>query len=152
MLWSLSALLSQHVVTLSIIEMFGLTSQRVGRPTDDWLFYIMPLRSVVMGGQSPGILLLFALAYSLIVAWALAALAFRRAANANITEWIAAAVCIVPPRPPPDPSQIAEVFEPEASQPRAATQRSVAGPGVSHRAASQWSAAAQGSIVGLGLT
>jgi uncharacterized membrane protein YhaH (DUF805 family) len=164
-LWSFGAFFSQHLVTLLILAPDGVAPPSEPRFIEDWWFYIRPLRPLAMDSQSSGILLLLALAYSLMVAWLLAALTFRRAANANITEWIAAAamapivqipvillLCIIPPRPPPDPSLIAEVFDPAVPRSSAAARGSVARLGIPDRAASRWSAAAQGSIIGLGLT
>ena len=48
----------------------------------------MPLRYLTIPHPTDAVLIL-ALAYLLIVAWVLAALAFRRAADANVSEWIA---------------------------------------------------------------
>jgi hypothetical protein len=61
----------------------------------DALFWIAPLRSLVTQAQASNVILIFGFAYFLIVAWVLAALAFRRAADANITE--AAAVAALAP-------------------------------------------------------
>ena len=100
-LWSFGIFFSQHLVTLAIIEGRGIAPRRLGwftYDTDGWSFYVMPLRFAVVDDQASGILLLLALAYLLMVDWLLAALAFRRAANANLTEWIAAAA-MAPMRP-----------------------------------------------------
>jgi hypothetical protein len=51
----------------------------------------VPLRALVAQTDLPGPLLLVGFGYLLIVAWALAALAYQRAADADISEWIAAA-------------------------------------------------------------
>jgi uncharacterized membrane protein YhaH (DUF805 family) len=142
-LWSLGAFVSQHLVALSIFEARGISPKPewwwLNR---DWWFYVTPLRLPVTDSQPSAILLLLALAYMLMVAWALAALTFRRAASADFSEWSAAAAMapivqvpvilvlwVIPPRTPPD--LIAENVE---------------------RAVPGWSAAAQGSIVGVGLT
>ena len=74
---------SQHVVTLA-------TFRWQGAPFHfDWWFAFIPLRSLVTQPEQPVLLLGFA--YMLAVAWALAALAYRRAVDADINEWIAAA-------------------------------------------------------------
>jgi hypothetical protein len=88
-------------------------------------------------------ILILTLGYLLIVAWALAALSLRRAADANISGWIAAAaiapvvqipvilvLCLAPPC-------VAEDSLPGDARERSAT---------------EWRAAAQGLIAGLGLT
>ena len=54
-------------------------------------FAFVPLRALVVQGHLPSPLLLAAFGYLLIVAWVLAALAYQRAADAGISEWIAAA-------------------------------------------------------------
>jgi hypothetical protein len=56
----------------------------------DLWFLVAPLRPLVMLDRLSSLVLILALAYLLIVAWALAALAFRRAADAGVSEWIAA--------------------------------------------------------------
>ena len=78
------AFFSQHLVTLIVFS-------TQGRRLDlDWYFYLMPLRSFAKSGQASDVMLLLALAVFLLVAWVLAALAFRRAADANLSGWIAA--------------------------------------------------------------
>src|SRR6202051_4548993 len=89
-LWSIGIFVSQHLVTFMVFRAYG-RSLPLGWPPDDWSFYVTPLRALVTLRQLPDLVLLLALAYLLVVAWALAALSFRRAANANIDEWIAAA-------------------------------------------------------------
>src|SRR5216684_4790592 len=75
---------SQHLVVFLFFKAQGQT------PNLDWWFYVMPLRSLVTLYRVSDHVLIFALAYLVIAAWALAALSFRRAANADISEWIAA--------------------------------------------------------------
>ncbi len=58
--------------------------------TLDARFLILPFRSLAMLDRVSAQVLLPTLAYGLIVAWVLAALAFRRAADAGFSEWIAA--------------------------------------------------------------
>ena len=55
-----------------------------------WYFYLMPLRSLAKSGQASDVMLGLALMVFLLAAWGLAALAFRRAADANLSGWIAA--------------------------------------------------------------
>ena len=142
MLWSLAAFFSQHLVALSMFEGHGISPKPESWLNGDWWFYVTPLRLRVTDRMPSAILLLLALAYLLMVAWALAALTFRRAASADFSEWTAAAAMapivqvpvilvlwVIPPRTPPD--LIRENVE---------------------RAVPRWSAAAQGSIVGIGLT
>jgi uncharacterized membrane protein YhaH (DUF805 family) len=135
-LWSLGAFFSQHVVVLIVFK-------AMGEPLAlDWWFVVAPLRSLVTHSYATDVVLLLALAYLLILAWALAALSFRRAANANISEWIAAAavapivqvpvilfLCVVPPR---------------VAQSRPPGDIGAAQPG--------WTAAAQGVVAGMGVT
>jgi hypothetical protein len=142
-LWSLGIFFSQHVVTLVAFSANG-RPPPLSWPPDDWSFYVTPLRALVRLGQVSDFVLILVLAYLLIVAYALAALSFRRAAAADISEWIAAAavapvvqvpvilyLCAAPPRVSVDDSPGADAgVEP----------------------AGRWSAAAQGLIAGLGLT
>jgi uncharacterized membrane protein YhaH (DUF805 family) len=144
-LWSLGLFLSQHFATLLLL--------RVGQgvPLDlgglllleDWRFYFIPLRSLVAWPETPTWVLLLGLLWMLIAAWGLAALTFRRAADADMSEWLAAAamapfiqvavigaLCFVPPRP------------------------QVAGATVEKEAAAvsgHWAAAAQGAVAGTGV-
>jgi uncharacterized membrane protein YhaH (DUF805 family) len=75
---------SQHFMTLIAFRAQG------ERLLLDWQFYLMPLRSLVTQTNASNLTLILALAYLLLVAWVLAALAFRRAADANLSGWIAA--------------------------------------------------------------
>jgi Polyketide cyclase / dehydrase and lipid transport. len=135
--WSLGLFFSQHLVVLTVFKMLGVSR------TLDWWFLVIPLRSLVTFDQdyTSNRVLLLAFAYLLIVAWALAALAFRRAANADISEWIAAAamapiiqipviayLCIVPARVAGDGPPVAE------------------NDGAQH---SSWAPAVQGVVAGL---
>src|SRR5208282_5718720 len=78
------AFFGQHLVAL--IACYTQDSQ----PDLNWYFCLMPLRSLAKSGQASNAMLLLALAVFLLVAWVLAALAFRRAADANLSGWIAA--------------------------------------------------------------
>ena len=79
---------SQHLL---VVIAYGLYRAPL-RP--DWLFYAMPPRFAAMGVPPSELMLIAAFGYGLIVAFALAALAFRRAANADIGGWIAAAAIV----------------------------------------------------------
>src|SRR5882672_10550911 len=82
-LWSIGVFLSQHLAVLVV------SGARHGQLEADWSFYVTPLRSLVTIERVSSIMLIAALVYLLIAAWALAALAFRRAADADIGEVIA---------------------------------------------------------------
>jgi uncharacterized membrane protein YhaH (DUF805 family) len=85
-LWSIAAFFSQHLLILVLLQSPLLST--------NWQFYILPLRSLATLVRSTEATLILALAYGLLVAWVLAALAFRRAADANVSEWIAAATIV----------------------------------------------------------
>jgi hypothetical protein len=134
---SLGIFFSQHLITLLAFDL-----ER--RELDlDWGFYLTPLRALATLDHAD-LVSIPALAYFLIAAWALAALAFRRAADADVSVWIAAIavapivqipailwLCLAPSRGPSN-----------AAPP---TERS------SHKTAS-WMLAAQGVIAGMALT
>ena len=84
-LWSAGLFFSQHLITLGLLRLQGFAL------TPDAWFAFVPLRTLVVRADLPSPILLAGFAYMLIVAWALAALAYRRAADADISEWIAAA-------------------------------------------------------------
>src|SRR5215470_16131955 len=83
---SIAVLLSQYAVVAVAAKVLGVAL------TPDWELLITPLRSAVVVAKASNLILLFALVYWLVASWALAALAFRRAMDANIAEWIAAFV------------------------------------------------------------
>jgi uncharacterized membrane protein YhaH (DUF805 family) len=85
--WSTAAFFSQHLVAVLVFDIRHL-------PTD-WSFYLLPLRSMVTLSRPSDPALILALAFGLLLAWLMSALAFRRAADANVSEWIAG-VAIVP--------------------------------------------------------
>jgi len=109
-LWSLAAFFSQHLVVVGLMR-------AMGRPLSlDATFLIMPLRSMTVFDKTSVLTLPLALAFALSAEWALAALAFRRAADAGFTEWVAAyaivpviqiplfaVLCVAPPRVARDP-------------------------------------------------
>jgi uncharacterized membrane protein YhaH (DUF805 family) len=78
--WSVAIFLSQYLIPLYTGQL---------RSLDEWS-YLIPHRAlqIVNGRMDLGIAL--AVPYLLIVAWALAALAFRRANDANVSGWVAA--------------------------------------------------------------
>jgi hypothetical protein len=109
----------------------------------DWVFYVAPLRAAVVNRASNLVLLLL-LAYLLLAAWSLAALAFRRAADAEAGEGIAA-FAIAPLLQIPvilflcvAPSHVAQRETP--------AELAADGP------AQEWASAALGVIAGIGLT
>ena len=82
-LWSVGIFFSQHLVTLAAFRTYGRPLPLDGSLAD-WSFYVTPLRALVTLGRVSDLMLISALAYLLTVAWALAALSFRRAANASV--------------------------------------------------------------------
>jgi uncharacterized membrane protein YhaH (DUF805 family) len=136
-LWSYGVFFSQHLV------LFVVSDTRYEQLKADWLFYLLPLRSLVTIYRVSDMTLIIGLAYFLIAAWALAALAFRRTVDANVSEWIATCaiapvvqiptilfLCVMPSRVAPDRPPITD---------------NVAAPGPA------WAAAAQGVVAGMGL-
>src|SRR5262245_620266 len=92
MLASLAVFFSQHLVTLLVI---AAEAGSLGAASKDWQFYVMPLQTLAKHSGASALTLLSALGGLLIACWALAALAFRRAADADASGWIAA-VAIAP--------------------------------------------------------
>jgi uncharacterized membrane protein YhaH (DUF805 family) len=83
-LWSLGLFFSQFVV-------LAVTFRALDQPLDpSWM--LSPYRPLFPLDHAPAPLMFVALAYLLLVAWALAALSFRRAADAGVNEWITAYV------------------------------------------------------------
>jgi uncharacterized membrane protein YhaH (DUF805 family) len=78
--WSVGVFFSQHVVV-------SVVSDRP--PKLDFAFVVVPLRSLALLDHGAGIGPILALAWFLLAAWALAALAMRRASDANVLESIA---------------------------------------------------------------
>src|SRR5262249_9647967 len=81
---SLALFFSQHLAVLAIFWLQDLS------PDLDWLFYVSPLHSLEKVYGASQLLLVLGFVYFVIVAWALAALSFRRATNAGGSGWIAA--------------------------------------------------------------
>lgn len=128
---------SQHV---AILAAFGTTDH----PTFDIGFFVVPLHALKGVFQASALRIVATFVYLLVAAWALAALSFRRAANAGVSGWIAAAaiapaiqvpvivfLCVVPPRT-------------SAATPPAE--------GTDGASPSFWAAAAQGFIASIALT
>jgi uncharacterized membrane protein YhaH (DUF805 family) len=140
---SLAVFFSQHLVVLLVFRNQGRSLGLQGHLSSDWGFYVAPLRRLVTLDHPPTLVLILALAAMLIAAWALAALAIRRAIDANVNGWIAAFVvapvvqipailllCVLPSRPDAH-SVPADRLSP---------------------ASADWAATAQGVVAGLGLT
>jgi hypothetical protein len=134
----LTLFFSQHLLILWAFD-------RPERPPDlELWFYVVPLHALAGLPLASQPLLVPALIYLLIVAWALAAFSFRRATNAGVSGWIAASaiapaiqvpaivlLCVVPPR---SPTKAAAVEQSD-------------GPSTSF-----WAAAAQGTVAAISLT
>jgi len=152
---SLSIFLSQYLAVFAALRVQGqpldfggwvpqfARRYAVGEPLhlEGW-FFIAPTRALVANGST--LTLLLGLVYLMLAAWALAALAYRRAVDVDISAWIAAwaivpivqfpviaALCLLPSRPAP------------TVVPAIATGKA---------AVSVGAAAAQGCLAGAGLT
>ena len=137
----LALFVSQHLLVAGVRRAFGQPLE-----SDPW-FLVIPLRSlslraIVIFDRSAGFIEILVLVYFLIVAWALSSLAFRRAADAGVSEWIAA-YAFVPVIQIPVilflsviPSRRQAQLAPEEVVPARPT----------------WVPAAQGVIAGIGLT
>ena len=134
--WSSAIFFSQHLLTIIAFRI-------AGTPLEiDWRFLFVPLRSFVTQtyASSPTLLLVFV--YLLAVSWALAGLAFRRAANADVGGWIAAAA-MVPFIQVPTIGSLSLLPAPAAG--------AVPAPQIGITR-SGWASAAHGVIVGIALT
>jgi len=130
---SLALFFSQHLVLLALFQ------PKDHMPELDWAFYVAPFHSIAQLSTNSKPLLALALPYLLIVAWALAALSFRRAANAGISGWIAAAaiapmiqipvilfLCVMPPRASTAPARPPSTENASVSMSMAAAQGVIA--------------------------
>lgn len=153
---SLAAFFSQHLVIAGIAGAMGASVK-----LDAW-FVLLPFRALATLGhatvwfgpsaQRPvaalehasAVVLLTALVYVLIVAWVLVALAFRRAADAGVSEWIAA-YAIAPI------AQIPVVFFLCVAPPRDGEDSGLTA-GNAAAARANWISVAQGVLAGIGLT
>src|SRR5215470_17683319 len=77
--WSVAIFLSQYLILLAAGNLLK---------SDVWS-YLVPHRALQIVGGNADLVQTLSVAYLLIVAWALAALAFRRADDANIGGWVA---------------------------------------------------------------
>jgi uncharacterized membrane protein YhaH (DUF805 family) len=77
--WSVAIFLSQYLVPLTAGDLLK---------SDMWV-YLIPHRALRAVGANADLVQALGAAYLLIVAWALAALAFRRANDANVGGWVA---------------------------------------------------------------
>jgi uncharacterized membrane protein YhaH (DUF805 family) len=145
--WSVTIVLSQYLIPLYAGQLRKL----------DGLSYLLPYRTLQTVSGSADLVVVLGVPYLLIVAWALAALAFRRANDANVGGWIAAfaitpviqipmilALCFAPSEPDRD---LVRCFAPSEPEPRT----TVTHVGTSQRIAI-WASAAQGVLAGVALT
>jgi len=139
LLSSLAVFFSQHLITILVIAAEG---GLLGAAAKDWQFYLMPLQTLAKHSGASALTLLSALTGLLIACWALAALAFRRAADAEASGWIAA-FAIAPV------VQIATIGRLSAMPSRA-----VAGDAgvMTRRGPLGWATAAQGLFLGVAVT
>jgi uncharacterized protein DUF805 len=142
-LWSAGVFFSQHLIAEYLFSL----QARPFTLAQSWWFYVMPLPSlarqtIYSGTILTAMVLMLALACMVIAGWVLTALAFRRAADADVNAWIAAwalapivqipvilALCLLPSRPA----------------------RHHPAPGPQDTGAGEWAAAAQGVLAGIGL-
>ena len=87
LLSSLAVFFGQHLLTILVIAP---EAGSLGAASRDWQFYVMPLQTLAKHSGASALTLLLALGSLLMACWALAALAFRRAADADASGWIAA--------------------------------------------------------------
>jgi hypothetical protein len=143
-LWSAGVFFSQHLIAEYLFSL----QARPFMLAQSWWFYVMPLPSlarqtIYSGTILTAMVVISALACMVIAGWVLTALAFRRAADADINPWIAAwalapvvqipvmlALCLFPSR----------------------SARHHSAPGPENIGAGEWRAAAQGVLAGIGLT
>jgi len=135
---SLATFFSQHLIVLAVF-------QALARPlTIDGWFWVVPLRSLARLEHVSALILVAALGYLLLSAWVLAALAFRRAADSGVSEWIAA-YAIVPLVQIPVVATLCIFPSRQTAEPVPAADRRTRGdPG--------WPPAVQGMIAGMALT
>ena len=88
-LWSLGVFFSQHLIALVVLALEGHPLAAISK---DWQFYAMPLPTLARHYSASDAALILALGCLLTAAWALVALAFRRAADADVSGWNAAFV------------------------------------------------------------
>jgi uncharacterized membrane protein YhaH (DUF805 family) len=153
---SLAAFFSQHLVIIGLARAMGASVK-----LDAW-FVLLPYRALATlshatvwfgpSAQRPvatlehasAVVLLTAFVYVLIVAWVLVALAFRRAADAGISEWVAA-YAIAPIL------QISIFLILCAAPPRSEAEHGLTADNAAATRAN-WISVAQGVLAGIGLT
>jgi uncharacterized membrane protein YhaH (DUF805 family) len=106
-----------------------------------WQFFLIPLETLARRNAG-GVMLIAALLCILIIAWALAALAFRRAADAHVSGWVAA-LALAPV------IQIPTIIALSLSPSRGAA---IEHPSAGDDHPIDWATAAQGLLAGVGLT
>lgn len=90
-LWSLGLFFSQHLLVLILFAAYGVKTPSGWDAAPIALeFAVAPLRLIVLHWKFSEEIVFAALFFQLLVAWALAALAFRRALDAGDSGWIAA--------------------------------------------------------------
>src|SRR6516164_2347381 len=134
---------SQHLVVFLVFRAQGQPLGLQERLSTDWAFYLVPLRWLVRLDHPSSLLLIATLAAMLIAAWALAALAMRRATDANVSGWIAAFAVAPVVQIPAILFLCVAPSHPQAHS--GGTDRPVS-------ADADWAAAAQGIVAGLRLT
>jgi uncharacterized membrane protein YhaH (DUF805 family) len=147
--WSVAIFLSQYLVPLYTGQL---------RNLDAWV-YLIPHRALLAVGGGADLARALGAAYLLIAAWALAALAFRRANDANDGGWAAAfaitpiiqilvilALCFAPPQPDRD---LVGCFAPSEPDREPRTTATHAG---TSRPISMWASAVRGVLAGVALT
>jgi len=82
---ALAVFFAQHLIVLAA---FGLSDQALA---PDWRFLVTPFGSLAHLQPAPPFIALVGVALMLLAAWVLAVLSFRRAADAGLPGWIAAA-------------------------------------------------------------
>src|SRR5262245_45957133 len=137
-LWSFGILFSQHLFVWSVYRM-----NRMPLDIDGW-FMIVPLRLLGWQPQLSWIVPIAGLACLLLVAWALAALAFRRAVDADVDEWLAAAAMV--------PLLQIPVIAFLCVMPTDVWRKSAPEPAATGAPPSAWPPAVQGMVAGTGLT
>src|SRR5262249_20098682 len=136
LLASAAAFFSQHLLVIAICWLLKKP------PVIDTTFWIAPLRALVThayAAYGSNLFLIIRFAYFLFVAWFFAALAFRRAADADFSEAITAAAAA-------PTIQIPVILWLTVLPPR---ERDATGP---HPTGPDYSAAAFGVVAGTGLT
>ena len=83
--WSFGAFFSPHLIALLVL---GAQGHSFAAVTADGRFYVMPLQMLARHSGARDVTLILALGYLLVTAWALAALASRRAADAHVNGWL----------------------------------------------------------------